>query len=207
MIKVLYMTKNNDPKALADFINCLSILENDTFLLYKALSDKVELPLVKSLMRSIAEDSLKHSTLLKGVFKSIAKTNEKPKDCEKKTGEAWRLVAKFKEVAAKEKLSKIELSQLSEKLAFFESILGEEYYIFVQMKTLQLMMKEINQIYNIELTSLKSIFIHIINDEEHHREMLETIKGILERHHKVDTNPIVKYQNPDAWISSLPPSS
>ena len=183
-------------------------MENDTFTLYKALSDKVELPLVKSLMRSIAEDSLKHSTLLKGVHVSIAKTREKPNDCEKKTGEAWRLLANFnKEIAAKKKLSKIDLSQLSAKLAFFESILGEEYYIFVQMKTLQLMMKEINQIYNIELTGLRSIFTHIINDEEHHREMLETIKSIIERHQKVRTNPEVKYQNPDAWIKSLPSTS
>ena len=101
----------------------------------------------------------------------------------------------------------MELSQLSEKLAFFESILGEEYYMFVQMKTLQLMMKEINQIYNIELTSLRSLFTHIISDEEHHREMLDTIKSILERHHKADANPEVKYQNPDAWIKSLPPTS
>ena len=201
------MTKNDDPKILADFINCLSILENDTFVLYKALADKIELPLVKSLLNSIAEDSLKHSTLLKGVHESIAKTHGKPNDCEKKTGEAWRLIAQFKEITAKEKLSKIELSQLSEKLAFFESILGEEYYIFVQIKTLQLMMKEINQIYNIELTSLRSIFTHIINDEEHHREILQTIKSILERQHKVDMNPQVKYQNPDAWISSLPPTS
>jgi hypothetical protein len=70
------MTKNDDPKVLADFIKCLSILENDTFLLYKALSDKVEHPLLKSLLNSIAEDSLKHSTLLKGVHESIAKTME-----------------------------------------------------------------------------------------------------------------------------------
>src|SRR3990170_651728 len=208
MIEVLFMTKNDDPKILADFINCLSILENDTFLLYKALADKVEHPFVKSLLDSIAEDSLKHSTLLKGVHESIAKTHKEPNDCEKKTGEAWSLLANFnKEIASKEKLSKIELSQLSEKLAFFESILGEEYYMFVQMKTLQLMMKEINQIYNIELTSLRSIFTHIISDEEHHREMLETIKSIIERQHKVDMNPEVKYQNPDAWIKSFPPTS
>jgi rubrerythrin len=79
--------------------------------------------------------------------------------------------------------------------------------MLVQMKTLHLMMKEINQIYNIELTSLRSIFSHIINDEEHHREMLETIKNIIEGHHKADKNPEVKYQNPDGWIKSLPPTS
>ena len=202
------MTKSNDPKVLADFINCLGILENDTFLLYTALSNKIELPLVKSLLRAIAEDSLKHSTLLKGVAESITEAKETPKDCEKKTGEAWRLIANFtKEIAAKEKFSKEEMSQLWDKLAFFESIIGEEYYVFVQMKTLDLMMKEINQIYNIDLGSLKSIFTRIINDEEHHREMLGTIKGILERHSEPSNTPVVKYQNPDSWISSLPPTS
>jgi len=202
------MTKNNDPKVLADFINCLGILENDTFLLYTALSNKIELPLVKSLLRAIAEDSLKHSTLLKGVAESITEAKETPKDCEKKTGEAWRLIANFtKEIAAKEKFSEEEMSQLWDKLAFFESIIGEEYYVFVQMKTLDLMMKEINQIYNIDLGSLKSIFTRIINDEEHHREMLGTIKGILERHSEPSNTPVVKYQNPDSWISSLPPTS
>ena len=202
------MTKNNDPKVLADFINCLGILENDTFLLYKALSNKIELPLVKSLLRAIAEDSLKHSTLLKGVAESITEAKETPKDCEKKTGEAWRLIANFtKEIAAKEKFSEEEMSQLWDKLAFFESIIGEEYYVFVQMKTLDLMMKEINQIYNIDLGSLKSIFTRIINDEEHHREMLGTIKGILQRHSEPSNTPVVKYQNPDSWISSLPPTS
>jgi len=202
------MTKSNDPKVLADFINCLGILENDTFLLYKALSNKIELPLVKSLLRAIAEDSLKHSTLLKGVAESITEAKETPKDCEKKTGEAWRLIANFtKEIAAKEKFSEEEMSQLWDKLAFFESIIGEEYYVFVQMKTLDLMMKEINQIYNIDLGSLKSIFTRIINDEEHHREMLGTIKGILERHSEPSNTPVVKYQNPDSWISSLPPTS
>ena len=202
------MTKNNDPKVLADFINCLGILENDSFLLYKALSNKIELPLVKSLLRAIAEDSLKHSTLLKGVAESITEAKETPKDCEKKTGEAWRLIANFtKEIAAKEKFSEEEMSQLWDKLAFFESIIGEEYYVFVQMKTLDLMMKEINQIYNIDLGSLKSIFTRIINDEEHHREMLGTIKGILQRHSEPSNTPVVKYQNPDSWISSLPPTS
>ena len=202
------MTKTNDPKVLAEFINCLSILENNISLLYTALSNKIELPLVRALLRSIAEDSLKHCTLLKGVAESIASVKERSRDCEKKTGEAWRLIADFsKEIASKERFSEEEMSQLSDKLAFFESIVGEEYYVFVQMKTLQLMMKEINKIYNIDLGSLKSIFTRIINDEERHREMLGTIKGILERHPELNNTPVVKYQNPDSWISPHPPTS
>jgi len=34
--------------------------------------------------------------------------------------------------------------------------MGEEYYMFVQLKTLELMMKEINQLYSIDLGSVKN---------------------------------------------------
>ena len=201
------MPKNNDPKDFATYINCLSILENNAFLLYTALADKIDVPLAKSLLLTIASDSQKHSIVLKGVGESIAKPEGKPKDCEKKLGEAWRVIDTFyREIIKKEKITEYELPQLAEKLAVLESILGEEYYMFVQLKTLQLMMKEISQIYNIHLGELKGIFSSIINDEEHHRELLETIKGILERKKpkKKDNAPAVKYQNPDSWITSLP---
>lgn len=70
------------------------------------------------------------------------------------------------------------MSELSAKLKIFESIMDEEYYIFVQLKTLELMVKEINQMYNIDLRSAKSIFINIISDEDRHREILETIERL-----------------------------
>jgi rubrerythrin len=202
------LTKSNDPKVLVGFINCLSVLEENAFLLYKAFSDKIEIPLVKSLLLSIAEDSHKHSLLLKGVVNSMA-TKEKPRDCAKKTGETWRIIDTFyKEISAKEKIAESELSQLSERLAYMESIMGEEYYIFVQLKTLQLMVNEINQLYSIDLGGLKDIFASIINDEEHHRQLLEQIKEIIDSRAKaVDNSPAVKYQNPDSWISSLPPTA
>jgi rubrerythrin len=49
--------------------------------------------------------------------------------------------------------------------------------MFVQLKTLELMMKEINQIYNIDLGSVKKIFLNIIRYEETHRELLEQINA------------------------------
>lgn len=202
------MTQGNDPKALAEFIYCLSFLEDGISQLYRSLSSKIELPLVRSLLDSIAEDSLKHSTLLKGVGGSIAEVKEKPRDCQKKTDKVWKVITAFsKEIASKEKLSKEEISQLADRLSLFESTVGEEYYIFVQMKTLQLMMKEINRIYNVDLGSLKSIFTRIIGDEERHRETLQTIKVMITKRPEPDNTPVVKYQNPDAWISYSPPRS
>jgi rubrerythrin len=202
------LTKNNDPKALSSFINCLSIMEEDASLLYNMFSGKIEIPLVKSFLQSIAEDSHKHSILLKSVFESMGK-KEKPKDCGKKTGKVWTMInAFYKEISAKEKIGDSELAQLSEKLTYLESIMGEEYYIFVQLKTLQAMVNEINQLYHVDLDSVKTVFSHIINDEERHREILEKIKKIVDNAVKVtDNSPAVRYQNPDSWISSLPPTS
>ena len=201
--------RKNDPKVIANLINCLSALENNTSLLYKALVDRIELPLVKSLIHTLVQDSQKHSTILKSISETLSKKSEKPRDCEKNIGEAWRNVDNLhKEIAGREKLTEQELSQLLEKLAILESIIGEEYYIFVQLKTLTLMVNEIKQIYAIDLGSLKGIFGGIINDEERHREILETVKGMLESKQKASNPPpLVRYQHPDSWATPMPPTS
>jgi hypothetical protein len=202
------VVKNNDPKALASFLKCLSKLEDNVFLLYKTLVEKVEMPLAKSLLLTLATDSHKHSILLDGVGNGIAKVRVKERDCEKMLGEIWRVNnSVYREIAGKERIAQEELTQLAEKLAYLESALGEEYYIFVQMQTLELMTKEINELYNINLENLKDIFASIIRDEERHREILGTVRGLLakrEQNNK-DTSPLIKYQHPDSWITPSSP--
>jgi rubrerythrin len=44
---------------------------------------------------------------------------------------------------------------------------------------LELMAEEINRFSNINLGNLKNIFESIIHDEEHHKELLATIKELL----------------------------
>jgi rubrerythrin len=204
------MTKMNSPKIIADYLHCLSMLENDTSLLYQNLSEKAEIPLAKTLLLNIAQDSSKHSTLLSGIASSIAVSREKSEDCTKKLGETWRTIdTLLKETKSRERISKMELGQLIEKLTVLESSVGEEYYIFTQMKTLQYMVKEINQLYNINLERTKNIFMSIIEDEEHHRELLATIKELLSEKEpqSQDSTPRIKYQNPDSWIQYLPPNN
>jgi rubrerythrin len=203
------MTKMNNPKMIAKYIHCLSILEDKTSVLYKNLSERVEPPLIKSLLLSISKDSSKHSTLLTGIAVSISDSKQKAKDCAKNLGEVWNTVSSYlNEMKRKERVSKVYFSELLPKLMALESSLGEEYYIFVQMKTLQLMVKEINQLYSINLDKIKNVFDSIIRDEEHHIEILATIKEIInEDLEKQDNTPKVKYQHPDAWIHSLPPTT
>jgi len=97
---------------------------------------------------------------------------------------------------------------LIEKLMLLESTVGEEYYILVQLKTLQYMTREIREIYNVDLEDLKDILETIIRDEETHRELLSKMKKILVGEEKQieDIAPAVKYKNPDAWSRSMPDS-
>jgi hypothetical protein len=164
--------------------------------------------MVKSILVHIAIDSHKHSMALKCVAEKIGNPDKKPKNCEKNVGEAWNTIDKLnKEINNKERISKEDWSYLFEKLATLESIIGEEYYMFVELKTLQLMAKEINQIYNVDISNLENIFTRIIQEEETHRVLIEKIKGLIERKEKTDKGPIVKYQHPDSWNTPLPPTS
>jgi rubrerythrin len=205
------MAKMNDPKIIASYIHCLSTLEDKTSRLYQNLSDKAEMPIVKTLLLNIAQDSAKHATLLLGIADSMAVSRKNPKDCAKKLGVVWQTIATFHEkIVERTKISNSEFSQLAEKLTVLESAIGEEYYVFIQMKTLQLMSEEINQLYKVDVGHLQGMFESIISDEEHHRELLATIKEHLAENSEktYDNNiPKIMYQNPDAWIHSLPPTA
>jgi len=198
-------------ESVADFLRCASILEERAYLLYKSLADKVNLPLINSLMLHIAFDSRKHSIILKGISESMAKPKKQPKDCEKKLffGGTWTIIERLAgEIARKERIRREHMLSLVEKLMLLESTVGEEYYILVQLKILQYMTREIREIYNVDLEDLKDILETIIRDEETHRELLSKMKKILigEEKQTKDIAPAVKYKNPNAWSRSMPDS-
>lgn len=193
---------------IADFLHCASVLEEKTHLLYKNLADKVDIPLVNSLLLHIAYDSQKHSAILKGISESIAKPKNPSKNCDKKLfGPTWTSIERLAEEIAREKrIPKENISSLVRKLMILESTVGEEYYILVQLKTLEYMTREIRETYNVDLKDLKDIFETIIRDEETHRELLAKMNKILAGKEKQaeDKAPLVKYRSPDSWTAHIP---
>jgi len=195
-------------ETIVDFLHCASILEERTYLLYKNLADKVDIPLVNSLLLHIAYDSQKHSAILKGISGSIAKPKKPSRNCEKKLfGPTWTYIQRLAEEIAREKrMPKENISSLIKKLMILESTVGEEYYILVQLKTLEYMTREIRETYNVDLEDLKDILETIIRDEETHRELLSKMKKILLGKEKQteDEAPQVKYKSPDSWTAHIP---
>lgn len=189
---------------MASYLNCLSQLEYYTSLLYKSLSKRTEIPLGKSLLLSIAQDSSKHSALFKGIADSVCVTKTKTKDCAKNLGKIWQIVDTCLDEVTKG-VGEITFAYLHDKLLALEGSMGEEYYIFVQMETLQHLTGEIKQLYNIDFNAVKGIFENIISDENHHREIIATLKELIEPEEKdLDNTPLVKYQSPDQWINYNP---
>jgi len=177
----LWITKLKQ-ESVADFLRCAGILEERAYLLYKSLADKVNLPLINSLLLHIAFDVRKHSVILKGISESIVKQKKQPRGCEKKLffGGTWTAIERLaEEIARKERIPREHMPSLLEKLMLLESTVAEEYYILVQLKTLQYMTREIREIYNVDLEDLKDILEIIIRDEETHRELLSKMKKIL----------------------------
>ncbi|MGD0494696.1 MAG: ferritin family protein [Candidatus Bathyarchaeia archaeon] len=171
-------------ESVADFLRCASILEERAYLLYKSLADKVNLPLINSLLLHIAFDSRKHSIILKGISESIVKQKKQPRGCEKKLffGGTWTAIERLAgEISRKERIPREHMSSLVEKLMLLESTVGEEYYILIQLKTLQYTTREIRETYNVDLEDLKGILETIIRDEETHRELVKNEKNLCRR--------------------------
>ena len=203
--KQLRMTKKETDN-LSEYLNCQSIIESQTSLLYKNLSEKIEIPLISALLKEIELDSQKHSLLLKGVSKSIMEPKGNQKGCSKISPTLQILSKMLKELAKVDRITKENLKALSGVLITLESEMGEEYFILIQMKTLERMTEFINREHAIDLMKVKSIFLKIIEDEERHIEILETIKQMTADKKQESNTPFVKFQNPDAWFQATPPS-
>lgn len=194
-------------------LNCISVLEEKTHRLYECLAEKVDLPLVKSLLLHIAYDSQKHSAIFKGISESISKPERQDKNCDK-MGPTWKTIEVLTaEVSSMKRivlsLNEEDLPSLIKKLTELESTVGEEYYVLVQSKTLRFMTKEINHSYNVDMKDMQDILESIIKDEELHSEFLAKMKKMLVRDEekKSDTSVRVKYNNPDAWSRAIPSSA
>jgi hypothetical protein len=191
---------SKNAKDVAGFLYCSSNLEKKVFSLYRTLSDKVQNPIAKSFLLYIAYDSLARA-IMRGIAETISKSKPKPEDCERKLNQIWKKITSLlTEIANREKVADSELSPLAKELAGFENSLSEEYFVLVQLKTLEYMTKEIAQMHKVDLEGLKDIFELIIKDEENHREILNSIEELFATEEIMKNNtPVVKYQHPEAW--------
>lgn len=189
--------KNNlrHAKNLVEFLFCLNMLEEKTFQLYNELSQKAENSLAKSSFLTIAQESKKHSSMLRQASERFGSVKFGEKDCKKVLRETWDYVIDIlKSIKNKDSFNSEELLELSQKLALIESAYIEEYSIMTKLKTLQYMSKEISTAYNIDLNEIKSVLESIIAEEESHQRILyELTEALTEIKDKTEKASILNF--------------
>ena len=75
---------STDADGLADFLQCLSGLEEKNSKLFNILSEKIVLDSVKPQLLKISKDNEKYSKILKYISKRIGNSKVKTKKCKKK---------------------------------------------------------------------------------------------------------------------------
>jgi rubrerythrin len=195
---------------IGNVLFCSSLLEKRTYEMYFELSEKIKHPNVKNLLVSIAQDSLKHSSLFEIISTKFNSNPPNEKICKKQLGIIWKYVDEvFELVKNKKIIGSEDLLDLIKKLSSFEYYMGEEYSILEKVKMLKYMSKEISKMNGNDLgdvfESHKNVFGSIINDERKHRETLIEISELLTKEiASKNINPKFKYQTPDAWTFQPP---
>lgn len=168
-----------DVKMVAKFLYCSSVLEEKVAHAYERLAERAENSLVKSLLLYISTDSLKHSIILRAASEEFVKNvGLKIENCEEILGEVWgRLALLAEEMPAKGKIEDKDLASLADKMANFESFVGEEYLTTLHLKATSLManMKKV------DLGDLKDILEWIAEDEERHQKIIFMIKDMVSK--------------------------
>ena len=195
---------------IGNVLFCSSLLEKRAYEMYYELSQRIEHPVIRKLLMTIAQDSLKHSLLFEEVTKKFFSVAPKEKECKKQVGIIWKRIDEVtKFVKRKNVIGPEDLLGIITKLSFVEYRMGEEYSVLEQVKTLKYMNHEISEMYRIDfegiLRSQKRVFDSIISDERLHGETLfEVGEFLTKKDAQKDNHPKFKYQTPDAW-TFLPP--
>ncbi|MCW3997942.1 MAG: hypothetical protein NWF10_05160 [Candidatus Bathyarchaeota archaeon] len=193
--------KRGSSKDIADFLHCLSFLENRTSTLYKKLSDKTVNSAFSDSFLKISQNTKKHSETLDEIAKKISRPRIGDKECAKRLATAFKSIEKVtKKIKHKKLLSNEDLSEI---ISILEGSLGEESYMLIQAKTFLAMAPQISRLYGVHLENFKKLLYSIVADEEAHMEMFENIKVAIDKKlsKKEASAPTVKYKNPDSWIA------
>jgi hypothetical protein len=201
------MAKYDDMETLTNSLKCLVVFESKTESLYKDIAEKAsDMPLVKSLLIQISLDGQKHAAVLKGIVQSLPKVTSDPK-LPKSIDDAWRSIDAFQiELSDVATIPEEDLRSLSEQLSDLESIMAQAYDMVSQFENLELLCDALGKLYEVSFDTLKTVFMELIHDERHHKEILSIIAELLSKapEEEVQAGPLVQFQNPDAWSRPTP---
>ena len=190
-----------DADGIADFLLCLSGLEDKNSQLFEELAEKIVFPSIKTKVLKISKDNQKHSKILQDISKRIGNPKVKTKECKKKLS----IVCKNTEMILEQVKEKTEitLQDITEYLKILESSGGAAQYLLVQAETFLFMCNELSKCYGMNANKFNELLNDIVHDIEEEINTLEDIKRIIEHEQQTEKkkHPLFKYESPDSWFT------
>lgn len=190
---------STEADGIADFLTCLSGLEQKNAQLFKILSEKTTMSSAQPLLLEIAQDNEKHAKRLLEISNKIGNPTVQTKECKQRlsvvcenTETILRMVKKREQVT---------VNEMSDFLEILESSGGAAQYLLVQAETFLFMSNQITKFYGMDGKEFNQLLQRMVQDIEKHIHLLEEIKTEIQnqQNKNKEKHPVFKYQSPDSW--------
>ncbi len=155
------------------------MLENNAAALYSTVAAKTNTISVQCILKKIATDSKKHSSLLEEMSEKLVMPRAKSIENITEFGDAFKIIYVMqKDAEVSNEIDNIELLTMSAKLAILEKVLNEKYSI-MQDRISKIVNRSFNLFQTLSIDSYKSFFERIAHDEVEHQNLLASIQAIV----------------------------
>jgi hypothetical protein len=185
------------------YLRCCNSLEIEAFRLYETLSRKINHP-ESSFILGLAYDHLKRAKIIQGILGNFDLHEIENLNCKKNLAELFSEISEFsKGISRINNLNCEATCEVLNELVNMEELLCDAYTSYLQSSAPKFLVDEFSRIVVVNLVNFKKVFEEFVEQKETYRETIIEVIFSLEaketdrlRH----ITPVVKYQNPDAWI-------
>jgi hypothetical protein len=187
----------------AQYLKSCSNIETEAYNLYDTLSKKINEP-ESSFILGLAYDSLKCAKIIQGILEHLDLTELTSVYSKKTLTEIAQETAILNKKISKTNNLYYQLTvEVLKELIQLEDLLVDAYNGFLQSPGPKMIADEYSGVVYISGTNVKKIVESFVEQKTKHREILiEIIYGVEAKQAEIirQITPVVKYQNPDAWI-------
>ncbi|MEM4576864.1 MAG: hypothetical protein QW701_05320 [Candidatus Nezhaarchaeales archaeon] len=169
------MTKIN----LGKLFLCSGLLEEKVAKVYEHVAKLTNDKIIRGLLEFIAYDSFKHASCFKSMAEALFReVDASSEDCVEAWGNSWLAAVKDAErILEHRKIGLADLNSIIDALYAIEGFAAEEYLTVLHVKLIEFISFE----EGVHLDDFKAVLNWIVEDEERHKKILETIRDTLSK--------------------------
>ena len=194
---------NDKLQESALYLRCCNSLEIEAFRLYETLSRKINHP-ESSFVLGLAYDHLKRAKIIQGIIGNFDLHEIENLSCKKNLEELSLEISAFSKAISRINNLNCEVTcEVLNELVNMEELVCDAYMSYLQSSAPKFLVDEFSKLLVVNLVNFKKVFESFVEQKETYRETIIEVIFSLEaketdrlRH----ITPMVKFQNPDAWI-------